>query len=171
MRIGGWLLILAVFALQSACVKSAPPPAVYRMGEKVKVGPVIYNIFEAKWRAQVGEGPEVRTPTHRFLIVHLSATNSGAEILSMPSLKLTDEAGQTYNESMEGQGIQSWLGMVRKLKPADTMEGNIVFDLEPKYYKLRLEDESSSDLAMVEIPLQFDAEKPNMPSLVDTPAQ
>jgi len=89
----------------------------------------------------------------------------------MPSFKLTEDSGQTYNESMDGQGIPYWLGMVRKLKPADTMEGNILFDAEPKSYKLRLEDETSSEVALVEIPLRFDADKPIMPSPIDTPAQ
>jgi hypothetical protein len=142
------------------------------MGEKVQAGPLIYNIFETKWQGQIGEGPQVRTPTHRFLILHLTIVNSSAEALSAPPLKLVDESGRIYNESMEGQGIPLWLGMIRRLKPADTLEGNAVFDVEPKSYKLKLDDGSESGkVVMVDLPLQFDANKPTSPDILEAPAK
>ena len=46
------------------------------------------------------------------------------------------------------------------VKPADTLEGRILFDVAPKSYKLRLDDGSiSGRMAMVEMPLQFEMGK------------
>jgi hypothetical protein len=146
------------------------PVNVYRMGEKVQAGPFIYNIFETKWAEKLGEGPQARTPAHRFLIVRLSVVNSGAEAASVQPLKLVDESGGVHQESMDGQDVPHWLGIVRNLKPADTLEGNVVFDLEPKTYKLRLDDGvDSGKVQMVELPLQFEANKPLTPSPFETP--
>ena len=45
----GCLLLAAAAAVQTGCVKPAPPVHLYRMGEKVQVGPFIYTVFEATW--------------------------------------------------------------------------------------------------------------------------
>jgi hypothetical protein len=161
MRMGfsGLPATLVVLALQISCVRPAPVN-VYGMGEKVQAGQLIYNVFETKWQAQIGEGQQARTPANRFMIMHLTVVNSGAEPVSVPSFKLIDESGRTYSESMEGEGVPLWLGMIRKVKPADTLEGNAVFDVEPKSYKLKLDDGSESGMVvMVDLPLQFDANK------------
>ena len=93
-------------------------------------------------------------------------------MLSVPPLKLTDESGRIYNESMEGQGIPLWLGMIRNLKPADTLEGNAVFDVEAKSYKLKLDDGSESGtVVMVELPLEFEGSKPFTPEILPSPAK
>src|SRR5207247_1652575 len=101
-------LVLAL-AWQPACVKPAPPAHVFRIGDRVPVGPLVYNILDADWRAQIGYGSQVRVPARRFLIVHLSVTNGGAEVLSMPVLRLVDETGHAYVESMDGMNVPSWL--------------------------------------------------------------
>src|SRR2546423_433842 len=108
------------------------------MGERGQTRPLIYNVFEADWRPPIREGPQARVASKRFLIVHLSVTNSGAEVVSVPALRLVDESGNFYNESMDGQNVPSWWGLIRRLKPADTLEGNILFDVEIKSYKLKL---------------------------------
>jgi hypothetical protein len=169
MGFSGWLATLAIVASQTACLRPAPVN-VYRMGEKVQAGQLIYNVFETTWQAQIGEGQQARTPAHRFMIMHLTVVNSGAEPVSVPSLKLVDESGRIYAESMEGQGVPLWLGMIRRVKPADTLEGKAVFDVEPKSYKLKLDDGSDSGMVvMVDLPLQFDANKPIMPTRSDSP--
>jgi len=58
------------------------------------------------------------------------------------------------------------MGMIRKLKPADTLDGVILFDVDPKSYKLKLDDGSGASLAMVELPLQFEAGEAIIPSPV-----
>ena len=174
MRIGFSASLLALIALasQTACVKPPPPVNVYRMGEKVQVGPLIYNIFETSWLPQIGKGPQARTPAHRFLVMHVTIVNSGAEKLPVPSFKLVDESGGVYNESMEGQDVAHWLGMIRNLKPADTLEGNVLFDVDPKSYKLKLDDGSETGtVQMVDLPLQFEAQEPLTPDPLRPPAQ
>jgi hypothetical protein len=174
MRIGlsGSLLAFIALASQTACVKPPPPVNVYRMGDKVQVGPLIYNVFETNWLAQIGQGPQARAPSHRFLVMHVMIVNGGAEKLPVPSFKLVDEAGGIYNESTEGQDVARWLGMIRSLKPADTLEGNVLFDVEPKSYKLKLDDGSETGkVLMVDLPLQFDAKEPLTADPRDIPAK
>ena len=105
---------------------------VFGIGEKVQVGPLIYNVLEAEWSPQIGRGEQARLPARRFLTVHLSVTNSGAEPVAVPSFRIVDEAGHQYSESMDGQNVASWLGLIRSLKPVETLDGNILFDVEPE---------------------------------------
>lgn len=162
------LAIFAALSLQTACVKAPPPVPVFRMGENIQVGALIYNVFEAHWRVQMGEGVQPRAPDHRFLIVHLSVTNGGAEAAAVPALKLIDENRHVYGETMNGRNIPSWWGLIRNLKPAETREGNVVFDVEPKSYKLELDDDTDlSHAARVEMPLRFGLEYPMIPESLD----
>ncbi len=166
-----WLLLSAAAAIQTGCVKPAPPVHVYRMGERVQVGPFIYNVFEATWLPQLGEPMQARQPARRFLMVHLSVTNSDAQELSVPALSLVDDAGYVHTETFDGRNVPAWLGLIRRLKPADTLEGNILFDVQPKSYKLKLDDDSDPERrAMVEMPLRFGLEEPVMPGAL-TPGQ
>jgi hypothetical protein len=161
-------VLISLLAAQLACMRPAAVN-VYRMGDKVQVGPLIYNVFETKWLPQLGEGPQARMPAHGFLILHLTVVNGGAETLSVQSFQLVDAAGQVYQESIEGQDVPHWLGIARNVKPADTLDGSVVFDVEPKTYKLRLDDGSGSGIAqMVELPLQFEANKPVAPNMFGT---
>jgi hypothetical protein len=41
--------------------------------------------------------------------------------------------------------------------------GNALFDAPPAHYKLHLSDESSQQTALVDIPLSFRAETPELP--------
>jgi hypothetical protein len=165
----GRFALVTLLAAQLACMKQAPVN-VYRMGDKVQVGPLIYNVFETKWLPQIGEGAEARTPAHRFLILHLTVVNSGAETLSVQPFQVVDDGGHAYPESIEGGGVAHWLGISRNLKPADSLDGSIVFDLEPKTYKLKLDDGADTGkVQMVELPLQFEANRPAMPNVFDSP--
>jgi hypothetical protein len=159
------MLLFAALALQTACIRTPPPPSVFHIGDKVQTGPLIYTVLETKWRAQIGEGPLARVPEHRFLVIHLTVTNSGAKDFDIPELTITDQAGRTDPESMDGRAIPYWIGMIRKLKPAYTLDGAIVFDVEPKSYKLKLDDGSGGAMAMVELPLQFETGQPAVPGL------
>jgi hypothetical protein len=105
-------------------------------------------------------GENQRVPERRFLILHLNVTNSSAETVSAPGLTLVDDSGQTFNEVV-GVDVPAQLGLVRTLKPADTLDGRIVFDVEPKSYKLKLDD-GLGKTALVELPLRFDASPSNV---------
>ncbi len=149
-------ILAAGLAPQIACVmqKAPPPPIVFRMGDKARAGTLIYTVLGSEWLSKLGEGAQARVPSHRFLVVHLSVTNSGATPASPPALSLADSGSQLYNESMDGQDVPTWWGMIRTVQPGATLEGKILFDVEPKTYNLKLEDEGG-DVAMVELPLQF----------------
>jgi hypothetical protein len=158
--------LAALAVSQIACLPSAPPVSVFRVGDRVQVGPLFFNVLDSKWRAQIGEGAVARVPEHRFLIIRLAVTNSGAQEITLPNLTVVDQAGKVFDETMDGRAVPSWLGMIRKLKPADTLDGMILFDLEPKSYKLRLDDGSGVLSSMVDLPLQFDAGEAAIPSPV-----
>jgi hypothetical protein len=155
-------LLAIVLGAQIACLKPSPPkppPIVFRMGEKVKTGSLIYTVLGSEWLAKLGDGPQARVPAHRFLIVHLGVTNSAAAAASPPALSIIDQSGQSYSESMDGQDVPTWWGIIRNVQPGGTLEGKILFDVEPKTYNLKLED-SAGEMALVELPLHFDAPEP-----------
>ena len=157
------MAISITLALLIGCSKP-PKPAVYKMGERVEAGPLTYNVFEADWKTQIGSGVGASVPEHRFLVVHLSVTNGGAEAVSLPPLTLVDDSGQAYNEAAVAADVPALLGLVRSLKPVDTLDGRVLFDVEPKSYKLKLDDVSGSGkFAMVEMPLQFAPAETSLP--------
>jgi hypothetical protein len=134
------------------------------MGERVQVGPLFYNVLETKWRAQIGDGAVERVPERRFLLIRVTVINSGTQEITLPNLTVVDQAGKAFDETMDGRAIPQWLGMIRRLKPADMLDGTILFDVEPKSYKLRLDDGSGVLSSMVDLPLQFDAGETAIPS-------
>ena len=82
-------------------------------------------------------------------------------------LTLTDQSGQIYNESAAAVDVPTLWGLVRNVKPADTLEGHVLFDVDPKSYKLRVEGgPSSNEAAIVDIPLQFELKRPDIPSSI-----
>ncbi|MGO4882726.1 MAG: DUF4352 domain-containing protein [Bryobacteraceae bacterium] len=154
-----WCVALA------ACTPAVPPDArVHRMGERVTAGSLVYNVFEDQWKAQLGQGSDTRVPKDRFFLVRLSVVNGGASDLMVPALTLVDDAGQTYAELPNGDGVPEWTGYLRKVKPADTLQGNVVFDVAPKHYRLRVTDENSQVTRDIDIPLAFSSDAPDMPS-------
>jgi len=134
------------------------------MGERVRAGSLVYNVFDDQWKAQLGQGPDARVPKDRFFLVRLSVVNGGATDLMVPTLTLVDDSGQTYSELSNGDGVPDWTGYLRKIKPADTLEGNVVFDVPPKHYRLRVADENSQITREIDIPLAFSSDAPDIPA-------
>lgn len=129
------------------------------MGEKVQAGPLIYTVVDTQWRSQLGEPENPRVPTNRFLLVKLSVTNSGGLSEAIPALVLEDIAGQTHPELTEAPGLERWFGALRRITPAQTQDGYVVFDVPTGAYKLQLTDDT--DLAnpvihSVELPPNLD---------------
>jgi hypothetical protein len=73
-----------------------------------------------------------------------------------------DDQGGTHDEISNGTGVPEWLGYLREIQPAATMQGNVIFDVPPAHYKLRVTEESESHVAMVEMPLQFQMDTPGL---------
>jgi hypothetical protein len=161
----------AFFATVALCVVAGScssgekfPVRTYQMGEKVTLGPFIYNVFETQWLTHFGEDVTPRLPQHRFFIVRVSILNSGTQELIGPNLSIVDDNGKVYEELQNGEGVPQWIGYLRQLKPADSSTGNLVFDAPPRHYKLKVIDETGDRTALVDIPLSFNAESPQLPN-------
>lgn len=105
-------------------------------------------------------------PQNRFLLITISATNSGGSEVSVPLLQLEAPDGKVYREIENGEGVDNWFGILRTLEPAQTQQGRILFDVPLSSYRLRLSDGDSvsGHYSYVQIPLQIDADPP-----VDSP--
>jgi hypothetical protein len=47
--------------------------------------------------------------------------------------------------------------------PNDSTQGNVVFDVPPRHYKLKVTDETGDHIAYIDIPLSFGADTPEVP--------
>jgi hypothetical protein len=146
------------------CGSEKPQVRTHPLGEKVPMGPFVYSAFETQWRTQLGDERSPRIPQHRFFLVRMSILNSGPTEVMTPNLSLVDDAGQTYPELSDGEGVPQWIGYLRNLKPADSAQGNLVFDAPPRHYKLRITDETGDRSALIDIPLSFSSESPEVPN-------
>jgi hypothetical protein len=154
------LLCASVLAL-SACKQQAPVQTVYSMGERAPDGPIVYNVVQTLWKTQFGDLFTTRTPQNRFLVITISATNSGGKEIALPFFTLEAASGKEYKELENGDGVDNWFGLLRTLQPAENHIGNIVFDVPLTSYRLRLTDggePGTEKLVWVEIPLRIDTD-------------
>jgi hypothetical protein len=138
----------------------------FQMGDRVSAGPLTFNVIETAWRSQLGEGFTIRTPENRFLLITISATNGGGHDVSVPLLTLEGSDGKTYKEVENGEGVDRWFGLLRTLNPAQTQQGQLLFDVPLGTYRLKLSDGADSGTehtAFVVIPLSMDADSLSMP--------
>ncbi|MBK9166748.1 MAG: DUF4352 domain-containing protein [Bryobacterales bacterium] len=150
-------LVLLVACFVTGCGGNREPRVhSVQMGDRVELSPFVYHVIDARWETQLGTDITARLPQHRYLVVKLTAVNSGAAPAPIPGLALEDDAGRTFQESADGAGLADWLGLIRTVKPADMLEGTVVFDVEPRSYRLRLADSDAVRTALVELPLRFD---------------
>jgi hypothetical protein len=152
-------LLLPLLLSLAGCQQQPRTNLKYEMGERVENGPFTYVVVESTWRSELGEGFQIRTPKDRFLMLTLSVTNGGGSEASVPSLTVEGPNGQTYQELTDGSGVSKWLGILRTLKPAETLQGKIVFDVPLGSYRLRLPDGSETGYekySWVNIPLNLD---------------
>ncbi len=132
------------------------------MGERANAGMLIYNAFDTSWPVGLGEGAAARVPRNRFLLVHMSVVNSGSQPATVPTLTLVDDQGNSYNEETSGAQVPNWMGVMRVVKPAESDQGNVLFDVQPQHYKLRISDEDGAKFAFIDLPLNFNPEqRPN----------
>ena len=141
------------------------PVRTYNMGDKVSLGHIVYEVFETQWMTQMGEGAEARVPQHRFFLVRLSAANSTSGDITVPTFTIQDDSGATYTELSDGTGVPQWIGFLRSVKPAEAAQGNAVFDAPPRHYKLKITDEEGEKTALIDIPLNFTSETPDLPAI------
>lgn len=162
MRISGLLVTFVAMLLAGCSSEPAQSPVLqYNLGEKAPVGHLTYTVFETQWLTKLGEGIDARVPQNRFFLVRLSAVNGGSSDASIPNFTIQDDAGHSYDELSDGEGVPQWIGYLRSAKPADFVQGNVVFDAPPGHYKMRVADDQKH-AAMIDIPLSFGAETPEV---------
>jgi len=165
MRFEQYAMLLAVMSalILAGCAAVTPTERVHQMGELVTLGPVIYNVLETEWRAGIGEAISQTIPENRFLLIRMTVTNSGDRDVAIPLFTLEDQDGKTYLEESSVENLPDWLGLLRVIKPAATLQGRALFDVPVGDYKLRVTDGGeleSERTALVEIPLAFGAPDP-----------
>ena len=163
LRTALFLTVAGAAMLFSGCGEQTFPVRTYPMGEKVMIGHLTYTVFETQWLTQLGDPSAPRIPQNRFFLVRASIVNSGASEVISPNLTVEDDHGHVYRELSNGDGVPQWIGYLRQIKPADSAQGNLVFDAPPGHYKLRVLDEDSNHAALIDIPLSFNAETPEVP--------
>jgi hypothetical protein len=133
----------------------------YQMGDRITNGPLVYNVVQTVWRAQLGDLLTSRSPQNRFLMITLSATNGGGKEVALPFFTLDGPNGKEYKEIQNGDGVDNWFGLLRTLDPAETRQGNLVFDVPLTSYRLRLSDggePGTEKNVWVDIPLRLDTD-------------
>ena len=136
--------------------KSKNDPVIYAAGDKATVGTLTYNVTDTVVADQLGDNPNnERTPQDRFFLVKVSILNSGSDEQPIPAMSLVDDAGQSYPELADGTNVPNWLGVVRKVGPAQTEQGVVVFDAPTKHYRLRLTDPFDDKEIAIDVPLDF----------------
>ncbi len=130
------------------------------MGEQVSVGPLIYTVTDAEWKTDIGSDSQKMIPKERFLVIRLSITNSGGADAGSPLGILVDKQDKEFYEIQEVKGVPEWLPILRRLAPAATDAGRIVFDAPMGIYKLKVSgggDPENEKFAFIEIPLELQA--------------
>ena len=164
-------LLLAVTLLGlPACSPKEEEPTLrtYLMGERVLMGHLIYTVFERQWMPQIGSGLDARVPQTRFYLLRVSVLNSGGADAIVPTISLVDDAGATFPEIENGDGVPDFIGSLRQVAPAETAQGNLVFDVPPKHYKLKVSDEDGKQAALVDLPLTFEPDAPDVTTPLNT---
>lgn len=131
----------------------------YLMGAPAAVGPLTYTVLHSSWADNLEMGEGVVTAKQRFLILELSITNGGPEDAAVPLLFLVDEKGKQTMEEQKMVGAQQWLGLMRVIKPLETLPGKIIFDVPMANYKLKVTsggDPEKEVEAFVDVPLRLD---------------
>src|SRR5437870_5028501 len=128
-----WLFLFGISFALISCGDSekSGPVRTYNLGERATVGHIVYSVFETQWLYQIGQAPDARIPTHRFFLVRLSAVNGGGGELTVPSLSVVDDNGNSYPELSDGTGVPQYIGFLRRVRPAESVQGNALFDAPP----------------------------------------
>jgi hypothetical protein len=161
--------VIAALCLSACSSKPTFPVRTYNLGERISLGVLTYTVFETQWLPRLGEEPAPRIPQSRFFLVRASIANGGSEDILSPNLTLEDAKGNVYQELSNGEGVPQWIGYLRRIKPAESAQGYLLFDVTPGEYNLRVLDESGEKAALVKIPLSFGSETPEIPAIRPAP--
>jgi Domain of unknown function (DUF4352) len=154
-------LLLPMLLVAGGCNKETSTRLDYQMGEKILLGPLTYNVIQSTWKNELGEGFKIRSPQQRFLLIMVSVTNGGGKEVALPLFSLENDRGQSIPESENPEGVPNGIGILRTVAPAQTLQGNLLFDTGLASYKLKLTDggePGAEKNAWVAIPLRMDVD-------------
>ena len=154
----GALAVVSVIVLLAGCKPSSGENSVipnYSMGDRAQAGPLVYTVFDSKWAPQFRGRPFGTDPGQPLPDFAPQRREWSSAEVTVPTLTLVDDNGQRYTEVANGDALPQWVGFLRRLKPADTLTGNVLFDVPLKHYKLEVTDEPEERKALVDIPLTF----------------
>lgn len=157
--------VLSLAATGCSAFSSKDKPVVYAAGEKATIGPLVYSVTDTEIAQQLGSDPKsARAAQQRFYLVKVNVSNAGSEDQPIPAMTLVSDDGQTYPELADGTGVPNWLGVARKVGPAQTEQGTVAFDAPTKHYRLRLSDPDDEKEIAIDIPVTFVHEMGNFES-------
>ena len=141
---------------QSGCSKPQPAKE-FTAGDPATTGPLTYNVVETHWKSQLDAFPVARIPDRNFLLVRILVTNGGGSEVSIPLLQLENSKGEAFPESDNGAGVENWLGLLRRVSPAQSADGWLLFDVPTNAYRLRVSDGGleNEKFAYITIPLSI----------------
>ncbi len=148
---------IACLLLGNGCSKPTPAKAEFRIGDAAAAGPLTYTVTEARWVSQLEGFPTPRLAERNFLLLHVTVTNSGGSDVSVPFFKLENSNGDVYDESTDGNGVNRWFGVIRRLGPAQSQDAWVLFDVPTNSYKMRVTDGKyeNEHIAYISIPLSM----------------
>lgn len=135
------------------------PAHIYQMGSKARVGALTYSVVDTSWKEALETPNGPRLPKRRFLILNISVANGGGAETAVPLLTLIDQNKREYREEEHGDGLTSWLGLLRTIDPGKTDQGQVLFDVPAGSYQLRVTsggDPETEVAALIDIPLRVD---------------
>jgi hypothetical protein len=163
MRVSAIPTLLLTLLILSSCTFKKKDVRTVQLGEKAEIGPFVYQAIETHWPVSLGD----RNAKDRFFTIQMNIVNSGSAETTIPSFEVVDDQGNSYPELTDGTGVEKWLGLSRKIGVAQSEQGNIVFDVPPKHYRLRIADENDNFI-FIDIPLNLTSEEPAQKKLQDT---
>ena len=156
--------ILVLLFWNGCSGRSDPPVRTYGMGDRVELGHLIYTIYETRWLTEIGEGAGARVTQNRFFLIRMTVGSSSSSESLIPDMSIEDDRGTSYPELSNGDGIPQFVGALHPVTLANPVVGYALFDAPPGHYKLHLSDEDGQRQAVVDIPLSFRSESPEVPS-------
>jgi hypothetical protein len=147
------------------CRPAQPPKLEFRIGDAAAAGSLTYNVVEARWVSQLDAFPTPRIPERNFLLVRILITNGSGTEVGIPFMKLINSNGDTFTESENGAGVDHWLGLIRRINPAQSDDGWLLFDVPTNSYKLGVSDGAveNEHVALISIPLSMNTDVPAAP--------
>lgn len=146
----------------SASSSAKKGSTIYSAGEKAVVGPLTYSVTDTEMTQTLGDDlATARNAQERFYLVKVTVSNSSSSDQPIPAMTLVDDQGHSIAELADGTNVPNWLGVVRKVGPAQTEQGVVLFDAPTKHYRLRLNDPFDDKEISIDVPLDFVHEQLN----------